>query len=192
MTKLVRATLCLTVLTVMAGTLPAATITISDLTDGFPIITVSPDIGVTSTAFSNEQVIITGLIPNLTLPPGTHSVILTEPASDPFGPPQSDFVTLTIGATAPTFTLLFESDGAVNFLRDVAALPPGTPTLLENGAFQDVSALLGSGAFTIMLQSDLATPEVPEPDARSLLFAGWLLIGVAQVRRFRKPSRSRL
>jgi hypothetical protein len=188
MTKLVRATLCLTVLTMLPVALTAATITISDLTDGFPIITVSPDIGVTSTVFSDEQVIITGLIPNLILPPGTHSVILTEPASDPFGPPQSDFATLTIGAAAPTFTLLFESDGALNFLADLAKLPVPTPTLLENGNFQDVSALLGSGSFTILLQSDLVTPE-PEPDVRFLFASGLLLIGAALVR-INKPSRS--
>uniref|UniRef100_Q01S60 PEP-CTERM protein-sorting domain-containing protein n=1 Tax=Solibacter usitatus (strain Ellin6076) TaxID=234267 RepID=Q01S60_SOLUE len=189
MKKLVHAALCLNALTMLlAVASPAATITISDLTDGFPIITVSPDIGVTSTVFSDEQVIITGLIPNLILQPGTHSVILTEPASDPFGPPQSDFATLTIGAAAPTFTLLFESDGALNFLADLAKLPVPTPTLLENGNFQDVSALLGSGNFTILLQSDLVTPE-PEPDVRFLFTSGLLLIGVALVR-INKSSRS--
>ena len=189
MKKLVHAALCFTALTMLlAVASPAATITISDLTDGFPIITVSPDIGVTSTVFSAEQVTITGLIPNLILPPGTHSVILTEPASDPFGPPQSDFATLTIGAGAPTFTLLFESDGALNFLADLAKLPVPTPTLLENGNFQDVSALLGSGSFTITVQSDLVTPE-PEPDVRFLFTSGLLLIGVALVR-LKKPSRS--
>ncbi len=154
------------------------------------MITVSTDIVAVSTTFAFEHVLITGLIPNLGLPPGTHSVILTEPASDPFGPPQSDFVTLTIGAAAPTFTLLFESDGAANYSANVAALPPGTPTLLENGAFQDVSSLLASGSFTITVQSDLATLE-PEPDVRFLFGSGLLLIGIALVR-LRQPSRSRL
>ena len=189
MTKLVRAALCLTALTMLAVALPAATITLSDLTDGFPTITTSPDISVTSTAFSFEQVIITGLLPNVTIAPGMRSVILTEPGSDPFGPPQSDFVTLTIVAGAP-FTLLFESDGATNYLANVAALPPTTPTLPENGAAQDVSSLLGlaSGTLTITVQSDLATLE-PEPDVRFLFASGLLLIGAALVR-LKRPSRS--
>jgi hypothetical protein len=189
MTKLVRATLYFTILTMLAVTLPAATITISDLTDGLPVITVSPDIVNVQSTFAFEQVLITGIIPNLGLPPGTHSVILTEPASDPFGPPQSDFVTLTIGAAAPSFSLLFESDGAATYLADVAALPPSTPTLLENGTFQDVSSILSSGAFTITVQSDLTTLE-PEPDVRSLFFEGLLLVGIAQVR-LKRFSRSR-
>jgi hypothetical protein len=173
----------------LAVALPAATITLSDLTDGFPTITTSPDISVTSTAFSFEQVIITGLLPNVTIAPGMRSVILTEPGSDPFGPPQSDFVTLTIVAGAP-FTLLFESDGATNYLANVAALPPTTPTLPENGAAQDVSSLLGlaSGTLTITVQSDLATLE-PEPDVRFLFASGLLLIGAALVR-LKRPSSS--
>jgi hypothetical protein len=190
MTKSVRAILGLAVVVTMAAALPAATITISDLTDGLPVVTITPDISVTSTSFSFEQVIITGLIPNVTAVPGTRSVILTEPGSDPFGPPQSDFVTLTltIGAAAPTFTLLFESDGAANYLRDVAALPANTPTVLENGSFQEVSNLLGSGSLTVTVQSDLTTLE-PEPDVRTLFASGLLLIGIA-LARFKKPSRS--
>jgi hypothetical protein len=188
MTKLVRAALCLALLTALAVTVPAATITISDLTDGLPTITVSTDISVTSMTFAFEHVLISGLIPNLTLQPGTHSVILTEPPSDPFGPLESDFVTLTIGAAAPTFTLLFESDGATNYQANVMALPAGTPTLLENGNAQNLSDILASGAFMITVQSDLTTNE-PEPDVRFLFSSGLLLIGAA-VGRLKRPSRS--
>jgi hypothetical protein len=190
MTKPVRAAVGLAALMMMAVALPAASISISDLTDGLPIIQISTDITSVQTSFSFEQVVITGILPGIQLTPGTRSVILTEPASDPFGPPQSDFVTLTIGAAAPTFTLLFASDGAANYQANVAALPPTTPTLLENGALQDVSTLLGSGAFTITVQSDLTTLE-PEPDVRFLFGSGLLLIGIALFR-FRKPSRTRL
>jgi hypothetical protein len=166
----------------------AAVITISDLTDGNPVVTISTDLLNVQTALTPEQAIITGLLPaGITVVPGTRSVILVEPASDPFGPPQSDFLTLTVGAAAPTFTILFESDGATNFTRDVAALPPGTPTLLEDGTLQNVSSLLNSGAFSISIQSDLATPEIPEPYTPFLLLSGLLLICVGRLRSSRSP-----
>ena len=186
MTKLVHGILCLTAFTMLPVTLPAATITISDLTDGAPTVTISSDITNTTTTLSFEQVTITGLFANVA--PGTRSVILLEPPSDPFGPPQSDFLTLTVNVTAPTFTLLFESDGAANYLADLAKLPPTTPTLLENGNFQIVSDILNSGALGIAVQSDLTTNE-PEPDVRFLFSSGLLLIGVALVR-LKRPSRS--
>ena len=72
---------------------------------------------------------------------------------------------------------------------DLAALPPGTPTLPETGGFQDVSTALNSGAFVILAASDLATPEVPEPDARLLLSAGLLLIYVS-LNRLKRTSHS--
>ena len=55
------------------------------------------------------------------------------------------------------------------FDRDVAALPVGTPAILEDGTFQNVSQLLNSGAFVISIQSDLATSEIPEPASDFLL-----------------------
>jgi hypothetical protein len=176
MTKLLHAATGLTVLMMMAVAGPAATISISDLTDGMPIVQVSPDLVSVQIILSLEKAVITGLLTGIQITPGTRSVILTEPPSDPFGPFESDFLTLTIGAAAPTFSLTFESDGAANYLMDLAALPPGTPTLPETGDFQDVSTALNSGAFVILAASDLATPEVPEPDARLLLSAGLLLI----------------
>ena len=81
---------------------------------------------------------------------------------------------MTVGAAAPTFSILFESDGASTFLSDLAQLPGNTPTLLEDGTMQNVSALLNSGAFSISMQSDLATPEVPEPGTYLLLATGLL------------------
>ena len=177
----------LTALTGLAVMAPAATITISDLFDGNPIVTVSTDLIGVQMTLSFEKAIITGTLPGgVTVAPGTRSVILLEPASDPFGPLQSDFLTLTVGAAAPTFSILFESDGASTFLSDLAQLPGNTPTLLEDGTMQNVSALLNSGAFSISMQSDLATPEVPEPGTYLLLATG--LLGCALWRRRRTTA----
>jgi hypothetical protein len=143
----------------MAFAVPAATISISDLTDGMPIIQVSPDLGTVQITLTFERAVITGLLPTgVQLTPGTRPVILSEPTSDPFGPLQSDFLTLTIGAAAPTFSLTFASDGADNYLADLANLPPGTPTLLENGSLQDVSTALNSGSLMILAASDSGDP----------------------------------
>lgn len=179
----------ITSLAMMAVASHAATITISDLLDGNPIVTISADLTNTTSVITFEQAVITGFLPaGLTVQPGTRSVILTEPASDLFGPRQSDFVTLIIGAAAPTFSLTFESDGALNFDRDIAALPPTTPTLLENGNFQDLSTLLNSGAFSISVQSDLQSPEIPEPPSGPLLVTGLVLGCIGLIRRKRAPA----
>jgi hypothetical protein len=161
----------------------AAVITISDLLDGSPFVTISADLIGAQTTLTPEQAVITGVLPaGVTATPGTRSVILLEPSSDPFGPPQSDFLTLMIGAAAPTFAINFESDGAVNFTRDLAALPPGTPTLLENGTFQELSGILNSGSFSIQVQSDLASQE-PEPSTWILLVSGLSLGSMWRIRR---------
>ena len=176
-----------TVLTTLMMTFSAtaATITISDLLDGNPIVTTSADLTGAETALTFEKAVISGLLPaGVQLPVGTRSVILTEPAGDPFGPRQSDFITLTAGATAPTFSITFESDGAVNFASDVAALPAGTPAVLEDGTFQNLSTALNSGALGISVQSDLTSPE-PEPAGWLLLLSGLLLISAAYIRRKR-------
>jgi hypothetical protein len=171
----------------MAIAATAATITISDLLDGNPIVTTSTDLTGVQTVLTFERAVISGFLPaGLQVPVGTRSVILLEPAEDPFGPRQSDFITLTIGAAAPTFTINFASDGALNFDIDVAALPPGTPTLLETGGFQDVSGLLNSDGLAISIQSDLNSPEVPEPTSGMLLLSGLLLIGIGYTSR-KKP-----
>jgi hypothetical protein len=166
----------------------AAVITISDLLDGNPFVTISADLLGVQTTLTPEQAVITGVLPaGVTATPGTRSVILLEPSSDPFGPPQSDFLTLMIGAAAPTFAINFESDGAANFSRDLAALPPGTPTLLENGTLQSLSDLLNSGGFVIQVQSDLATQE-PESSTWFLLLSGLSLGCILHIRRrFPRP-----
>ena len=174
----------ISVFTIMASTAAAATVTISDLLDGNPIVTTSADLIGVTTVLTLERAVITGTLPaGITVQPGIRSVILLEPPSDPFGPRLSDFVTLVIGATAPTVSITFESDGAVNFDNNVAQLPPGTPQILEDGTFQDVSALLNSGALQISIQSDLASPEIPEPSSGFLMLSGVLLTGAGLIRR---------
>jgi hypothetical protein len=185
----IKAATVLTTSMIMAVLGNAATITVSDLLDGNPIVTTSTDLLDVQTSLSFEQAVITGLLPaGVQLPIGTRSVIMMEPAADPFGPRQSDFITLMIGAAAPTFSLTFESDGALNFARDVAALPANTPTVLEDGTLQNVSTALNSGAFLISAQSDLTSPE-PEPATWLLLLSGLLLSGVLYIRRKKSASR---
>jgi hypothetical protein len=169
----------------MTGAASAATITISDLLDGNPIVTISSDLTGVETTLSFDKAVISGLVPaGVQLPVGTRSVILNEPTVDPFGPRQSDFITLVAGATAPTFSITFESDGAANYANDVAALPAGTPTVLEDGTFQNLSTALSSGTLGISVQSDLNSPE-PEPAAWLLLLTGLLMISVRHIRRKR-------
>ena len=169
----------------MTGAANAATITISDLLDANPLVTLSADLADARTALSFEKAVITGLLPaSVQVAVGTRSVIFMEPSADPFGPRASDFVTLTVGAAAPTFSVTFESDGALNFDSDLAALPAGTPVIGESGDLQNVSTLLNSGAFAISVQSDLNNPE-PEPATWILLVTGLLLSSVGYIRRKR-------
>jgi hypothetical protein len=159
----------------------AASVTISDLFDGNPTVTPSADLLSVVVTLSPERAVITALLPtSVNVVTGTRSVIMLEPAGDPFGPRQSDFLTLTIGAAAPTVGIIFESDGFPTFQSDIAQLPTGTPTLLEDGTVQDASSLLNSGAFTISLQSDPAGPELPEPGTWLLLATGLSSIGLAR------------
>ena len=186
--RAMRAVTVLAALALTAGPATGASISIIDLLDANPTVTTSTDLIGVTTNITFEQAVITGLLPaGVTLQPGTRSVILTEPASDPFGPRQSDFVTLIIGATAPTFSLTFESDGAATFDRDVAALPAGTPTVLEDGTAQNLSTALNSGSFTITVQSDVGTSEVPEPGSALLLLTG-LVLTCAGLSRSKKMS----
>jgi len=144
---------------------------------------------------SFERALITGqLNPDNSgepIPVGTRSLIFDEPSGDPFGPRLSDFITLTAsevtgtGCVAPfpsgpcqNISVLFESDGAPNFDQHIAALPGGTPHLLETGTIQNVTALLNSlpGSLVILASSDLATSEVPEPTSLTLVGAGLILL----------------
>jgi hypothetical protein len=141
-----------------------------------------------------ERVLITGqLDPGNSVGPitvGTRSIIFDEPASDLFGPRLSDFITLTASAvTTQCFAtfgicqniiILFESDGAATFDGDVAALPAGTPHLLENGASQDVTILLNSNVASLQISatSDLGGSEVPEPASMALMVGGLALLAI--------------
>jgi len=177
-----------------AGTTAATVVSISDLTDGNPVVSTGTLTGSVVT-LSFERALITGqLNPDNSgepIPVGTRSLIFDEPSGDPFGPRLSDFITLTasavtgIGCVAPfpngpcqNISVLFESDGAPNFDQHIAALPGGTPHLLETGTIQNVTALLNSlpDSLVILASSDLATSEVPEPTSLTLVGAGLILL----------------
>ena len=181
----------LAIFTMTTGIAQAASIAISDLTDGNPTVTLSNDLqfltGPQAPVFSPERVSVS-ILPDSSVPflpfPVTRSVILTEPSTDVNGP-NSDFVTLT--AFAPTtigqvISFLFESDTAPNFEAHVAALGDIVGSVVENGSAQDVSGpnLLNTGpAIIVTVQSDFpGTPEpvppVPEPATGLLVVTGLL------------------
>lgn len=185
----------LALLTFLLNPAPAATISVSNLTDGNPIVTT--DLAGKEVTLAFEQAFVSGTLTLVAgtagLTPGTRSVLMLEPASDPFGPRVSDFATLTVGQVQfgaqglpfQTIQLFFQSDGAQGFDRNVAAIGSGAPTITETGDFQDVSALLASSPLlTVSLASDLATAEPAEPGTWMLLITG---LGAAfTYRRLRK------
>jgi hypothetical protein len=181
-----------------AGGSAVTTISISDLTDGNPVVSTGTLTGPIVT-LSFERALIAGqLDPGNSagsILVGTRSLIFDEPTGDPFGPRLSDFITLTatevteIGCFATlgicqNITILFESDGALNFDQHIAALPVGTPHLLENGTSQNVTLLLNSqqNSLQIFASSDLATSEVPEPTSIMLVVAGLILLAAIRKR----------
>lgn len=177
----------------------SSSIAISDLTDGPPLVVTN--IPGASVGTSPEGATISG---TLTAPPGTalmtpgtRSVALSEPSSDPFNQPLSDVATLfadqvqtqlgtngQIIGLSQAFRLTFQSDDTSS-----VTAPAGTPTLLEDGTPQDVSTAIGSSpGFTLTLQSDLFTPETPLPMAA---WGGLALLGIVcalRIRRRPKPQ----
>jgi hypothetical protein len=128
--------------------------------------------------------------------PGTRSVLLMEPAADPFGSRTSDFLTLTVDQIGEDPTGLFQlvaiafvSDLAPGFADAVRRLPAGTPAVMETGGPQVLSTQLNSGAFAITGQSDFAPlPEIPEPASLLLLGAGLLSLSLLRPKRRERDS----
>jgi len=182
----------LAVLTLLIVPATAATISISNLVDGNPVVTT--DLLGQGVSLTFEQAIVSGsfAVPaGVALAPGTRSVTLVEPASDQFGPRVSDFATLTIGEASQglqSVRLLFQSDGAAGFDANVANLPTNTPMLTETGDFVDVTTQLGGSSdfLVVRLASDLATAEPAEPGTWVLLTTG-LLVALA----YRRLKRAR-
>ena len=182
----------LAVALVLAGAcqpVEAASITFSDLTDLGVVVTVT---GLESPVISfdgRETAEVSGLLRPATSPaplfPGTTYATLTEPASDPFGPRISDVIRLIVGPIQTDSgglfqveTVSFASDGFPGFAAILGSLPVGVPSVLETGALQDVTTLLGvtfpTQNLQILVASDVAAaPEpVPEPGTLSLIALG--------------------
>jgi hypothetical protein len=124
------------------------------------------------------------------------SVLLMEPAADPFGSRSGDFLTLTVGQIGEDATGLFQlvaiafvSDLAPGFADAVRRLPAGTPAVVETGGPQVLSTQLNSGTFAIAGQSDFAPlPEIPEPASLLLLGAGLLSLSLLRPKRRERDS----
>ncbi len=81
--------------------------------------------------------------------------------------------------------MFFQSDGAVGFESNVAALPADTPQTPETGDFQDVSSFLDTNpVLTVLLASNVnPPPPIPEPSTSTLIGVG--LLAAPFYRRFK-------
>ena len=173
----------------LVGSASAAFISISDLTEGPPVVLT--DIPGPTLSLAAEEVTI-----NFSLPiglqeivPGVRSVILLDPAGGPDVPGgPSDFVTIIVSLAAlgsQFIELDFQSGDSPGFDVNVAALQLlGAPEITETGSLQDVSALLNtSPALTVLVASDVEAASVPEPASGVFMVAGLLVIAVFAYRR---------
>jgi len=175
---------------ICSSTASAALITIVEEGDGAP--TVTTDLVGKSVTTRAEFAEVSGFVPvgaagGLPVPAGTRSVVLLEPEKDPFNQPISDLITLVASDALEQPGGVFQRV-ALRFVSDSTGsvpLPPGIPLMgafAETGDLQNISGLpgLNSGALTVAVQSDLFTPEVPEPATFVLVALG--LVGLAGIR----------